>query len=306
MSCSLGLAIYPDDSKSIDMLHKHADLAMYRAKELGRRRWHFYANEIESSVLARHRLEQYLSRAVQEEFFEVYYQAKTDARNNSVVGMEALLRLKPLDGVFISPAEFIPLAEECGLIVDIGNFVMRRVCEDVLKWQKMGFNHRVSINISPVQFSQQYFYEGVQRLMTELSIDTGLIEFEITEGVLAKDVERTRLLLESIQQLGINISIDDFGTGYSSLLYLKRFPINVLKIDKSFVDDMLTDENDEAIVDTIISLAKSLKMELIAEGVESVEQVNALSTKGCFVIQGYYYCKPIPYFDMCDYLQAKN
>lgn len=303
LSCSIGLAIYPDDSKSIDMLHKHADLAMYRAKELGRRRWHFYANEIESSVLARHRLEQYLRRALEEGLFEVYYQAKTDARDNSVIGMEALLRLKPLDGVFISPAEFIPLAEECGLIVEIGNFVMRKACEDALKWQKMGFNHRVSINISPVQFSQPNFYESVQTLMTELSIDTGLVEFEITEGVLAKDVERTRKLLESLQQLGIHISIDDFGTGYSSLLYLKRFPINILKIDKSFVDDMLNDENDEAIVDTIISLAKSLKMELIAEGVESIEQVNALSDKGCFIIQGYFYCRPIPYSEMCDYLQ---
>ena len=303
LSCSIGLAIYPDDSKSIDMLHKHADLAMYRAKELGRRRWHFYANEIESSVLARHRLELYLRRALEEGLFEVYYQAKTDARDNSVIGMEALLRLKPLDGVFISPAEFIPLAEECGLIVEIGNFVMRKACEDALKWQKMGFNHRVSINISPVQFSQPNFYESVQTLMTELSIDTGLVEFEITEGVLAKDVERTRKLLESLQQLGIHISIDDFGTGYSSLLYLKRFPINILKIDKSFVDDMLNDENDEAIVDTIISLAKSLKMELIAEGVESIEQVNALSDKGCFIIQGYFYCRPIPYSEMCDYLQ---
>ncbi|MCL1101322.1 two-component system response regulator [Shewanella saliphila] len=303
LSCSIGLAVYPDDSMSIDMLHKHSDLAMYRAKELGRGRWHFYADEIGSSVLARHKLEQYLRHAVQEQLFEVYYQAKTDIRNNKLVGMEALLRLKSADGLFISPAEFIPLAEECGQIVPIGNFVMRKACEDAISWQQMGLKRRVSINISPIQFAQDDFYDTVYKLVEELSIDTGLIEFEITEGVLARDIERTRDVLEALQKLGIKISIDDFGTGYSSLLYLKRFPIDILKIDKSFIDDMLNDESDEAIVDTIISLANSLKMQLVAEGVETIEQVNALSAKGCFVMQGYYYCKPMPYQQMCDYLQ---
>jgi diguanylate cyclase (GGDEF)-like protein/PAS domain S-box-containing protein len=306
LSCSLGIAVYPDDSTSTDMLYKHADLAMYRAKELGRNRWHFYANDIEARALARHSTEQYLRRAIQDELFDVYYQAKIDVRDGRPAGIEALIRLKSLDGVFISPAEFIPLAEECGLIVPISNFVMRKACEDTLRWEKMGFKQRVSINISPVQFAQDDFYDTVETLVSELSIDTSLIEFEITEGVLAKDVDRTRSILVSLQELGIKVSIDDFGTGYSSLLYLKRFPIEVLKIDKSFVDDMLNDENDEAIVDTIIGLAKSLKMQLVAEGVETIEQVNALSAKGCFVIQGYYYCRPMPYLEMCDYLRQKN
>ncbi|MGB6137421.1 MAG: EAL domain-containing protein, partial [Shewanella sp.] len=306
LTCSIGLAVYPDDSMSIEMLHKHSDLAMYRAKELGRGRWHFYANEIGSSVLARHKLEQYLRHALQEQLFEVYYQAKIDIRDNQLVGMEALLRLRSADGMFISPAEFIPLAEECGQIVPIGNFVMRKACEDAISWQKMGLKRRVSINISPMQFAQDDFYDTVYKLVKELSIDTGLIEFEITEGVLAKDIERTRNVLESLQELGIKISIDDFGTGYSSLLYLKRFPIDILKIDKSFIDDMLDDESDEAIVDTIIGLANSLRMQLVAEGVETIEQVKALSAKGCFVMQGYYYCKPMPYLQMCHYLQENT
>ena len=306
LSCSIGLSVYPDDALSIDMLHKHSDLAMYRAKELGRGRWRFYADEIGTRVLARHKLEQYLCHAVQDGLFEVYYQAKVDSRNNQLVGMEALLRLPSAEGGFISPAEFIPLAEDCGQIVAIGNFVMRKACEDAISWQKMGLKRRVSINISPVQFAHEDFYNTVQQLVNTLSIDTDLIEFEITEGVLAKDVERTKDVLDALQQLGIKISIDDFGTGYSSLLYLKRFPIDILKIDKSFVDDMLNDESDEAIVDTIIGLANSLKMQLVAEGVETLEQVNALSAKGCFVMQGYYYCRPMPYQQMCDYLQENT
>ncbi|MCT8985786.1 EAL domain-containing protein [Shewanella phaeophyticola] len=176
----------------------------------------------------------------------------------------------------------------------------------LLAGRKCSLKRRVSINISPKQFAQDDFFDTVNKLVKELSIDTGLIEFEITEGVLAKDVERTRDVLDALQQLGIKISIDDFGTGYSSLLYLKRFPIDILKIDKSFVDDMLNDESDEAIVDTIIGLANSLKMQLVAEGVETLEQVNALSAKGCFVMQGYYYCKPMPYQQMCDYLQENT
>ena len=306
LSCSIGIAVYPDDSTNIDILYQHADLAMYRAKELGRSRWHFFSDEIESKMLSRHKLEQYLRRAIQENLFELYYQAKIDSRNNEVVGMEALIRLKDPDGQMISPADFIPLAEECGLIIPIGNFVMNQACIDALRWQQMGYKHSVSINISTVQFTQNNFYDVVKQIFTCLPINTNLIEFEITEGVLAKDVDQTRLVLESLKQLGIKISIDDFGTGYSSLLYLKRFPIDVLKIDKSFIDDMLNDDSDASIVEAIISLAKSLKMDLIAEGVETIEQVTSLSAKGCFVMQGFYYSRPVPYAEMCDFLTHNN
>ena len=306
LSSSIGISIYPDDSSNIDSLYQHADLAMYRAKELGRNRWHFFSNDIELSVLARHKLEQYLRVAVKEQLFEVYYQAKIDSRNLQIVGMEALLRLKGPDGQMIPPSEFIPLAEECGLILPIGNFVLQQACADTLKWQEMGYSHSVSINISPIQFDEDDFYDIVSDIFITLPLNPNLIEFEITEGVLAKNVERTRQLLCSLKKIGIKVSIDDFGTGYSSLLYLKRFPIDILKIDKSFIDDMLDNQCDESIVDVIISLANILNMELIAEGVETLEQVNALSKKGCFVMQGFYYSKPIPYLDMCEKLAGNS
>ena len=304
LSCSIGIAVYPNDSANIDILYQHADLAMYRAKELGRARWHFFSDEIESRMLSRHKLEQYLRRATQENLFELYYQAKIDSRNNNIVGMEALIRLKDPDGNMISPADFIPLAEECGLIIPIGSFVMNQACQDASNWQKMGYKHSVSINISTVQFTQRNFYDVVNKIFSRFPMQTELIEFEITEGVLAKNVEQTRKVLDSLKQLGIKISIDDFGTGYSSLLYLKRFPIDILKIDKSFVDDMIEDDGDESIVEAIISLAKSLKLDLIAEGVETKEQVNALSAKGCFIMQGFFYSRPIPFADMCQFLKG--
>jgi len=304
LSCSIGISVYPNDSANVETLHQHADSAMYRAKQLGRNRWHFFSNDIETNMLKRLKLEQHLRLALQENLFEVYYQAKTDARDDSIVGMEALLRLKGEDGHMISPAEFIPLAESNGLIIPIGKFVMQQACEDALSWQKMGFKHSVSINISTVQFERDDFYDSVKEIFTGLSIEADLIEFEITEGVLAKDVLRTRKTLESLKLLGIKVSIDDFGTGYSSLLYLKRFPIDILKIDQSFVRDMLDDSSDEAIVDAIISLANSLNMKLVAEGVENIEQINALCAKACFIMQGFYYCRPIPYLDMCAHLKA--
>ena len=304
LSCSIGISIYPDESHNLETLHKHADSAMYQAKELGRNRWHFFSPEIESGMLARYQLEQYMRLALQNNLFEMYYQAKVDINKKAVVGVEALIRLKGSDGKMISPAEFIPLAEDNGQIIPIGKFVIKTACEDAVRWQKMGFNHSVSINISAIQFIQNDFLDTIKDILISLPIDSKLIDFEITEGVLAKEIEQTSKTIQSLKELGIQISIDDFGTGYSSLSYLKKFPIDTLKIDQSFVRDMLEDKSDEAIVNAIISLANSLNLKLVAEGVETIEQSNFLKKRGCYIIQGYYYCKPMPYVEMCAYLDS--
>jgi diguanylate cyclase (GGDEF)-like protein/PAS domain S-box-containing protein len=306
LSCSIGVSLYPNDALDMESLYRHADSAMYQAKQLGRSRWHFFSRDIESSLLSQHNLEQYLHYALENDLFEVFYQAKMDPSNDVVVGVEALVRLRGQDKQMLSPGEFIPLAEESGLIIPIGKVVLEKACKAAADWQKMGFYHNVSINISAIQFSDEHFFDMIKNTLAESKALPHLIELEITEGVLAKNVVRTKADLELLKVLGVQISVDDFGTGYSSLSYLKRFPIDILKIDQSFVRDMLIDPSDAAIVDAIISLAKSLDMKIVAEGAETIEQVRALAAKGCQVIQGFYYCKPIPYDEMCDYLNAHS
>ena len=304
MSSSIGISIFPDDCDDMEAMYRHADSAMYQAKHSGRNRWQFFAAEIEVKVQERHRLEQYMRQALEQELFEVFYQAKVDARTHTVVGLEALLRLKDSDGSMISPAVFIPIAEENGLIVPIGEMVLRQACEHACGWQALGLHIAVSVNISVVQFKDTHFLDMVRTTLHNSDVQANLIELEITEGVLAKDIEPSIAMLAALKALGLKISIDDFGTGYSSLSYLKRFPIDVLKIDQSFVRDMLTDPSDAAIVDAIVTLGRSLQLDLIAEGVETAEQAEALLEKGCHVMQGYHYCRPIPYQQMCEYLQS--
>lgn len=303
MSSSIGISVFPDDCDNTEAMYSHADAAMYQAKQSGRNRWHFFSKAIETRIQERHQLEQYLHRALEQELFEVFYQAKVDARDNRVIGLEALLRLKDADGDSISPAVFIPFAEENGLIVPIGQLVMQKVCEHARVWQDQGLNMSISINISVVQFNQPAFLDTVRSILLQTGVRAELIEFEITEGVLAKDVDSSRALLMSLKALGLTISIDDFGTGYSSLSYLKRFPIDILKIDQSFVRDMLSDSSDAAIVDAIINLGRSLQLELVAEGVETAAQMDAMLGKGCYLMQGYHYCRPMPFQQISDYIQ---
>lgn len=306
LASSIGISIFPDDANDMEAMYRHADSAMYQAKQSGRNRWQFFSTELETQVLQRHTLEQYMRHALELKLFEVFYQAKLDARDGTVIGVEALLRLKDQQGQFISPASFIPLAEENGLIVPIGMMVMQKVFEHARHWQDSGIKLSVSINISVVQFNNETFLESVQSALEQSGVNPELIEFEITEGVLVKDVESSRSLLVALKALGIKISIDDFGTGYSSLSYLKRFPIDVLKIDQSFVRDMLTDSSDAAIVGTIINLGRSLGLELIAEGVETLEQAEALLGQGCYLMQGYYYCRPVSFGQICDYIHQSR
>lgn len=306
LSASIGIGLFPDDSEDAESLYRHADTAMYQAKFDGRNRFRFFSLDIERSARGRHLLEQHMRSALERGVFEVFYQTKVDAREGVVIGIEALVRWRNTDGGLISPVEFIPLAEDTGLIISIGKYVLLQACKDAQKLAEQGLHIVVSVNISAVQFREESFLQMVAEILLESNLPAQLLELEITEGVLARDVDNTRVVLETLRQLGVRIAIDDFGTGYSSLAYLKRFPVDVLKIDQSFVRDMLVDKSDAAIIEAIIKLAQALGLELVAEGVESPEQAAALLASGCQVMQGYLYSRPMPFAQMSELLAIES
>jgi diguanylate cyclase (GGDEF)-like protein len=294
VSASIGIGLFPDDSDTLESLYWHADTAMYQAKQQGRNLYCFFSPEVEVGMRARHQLELTMRSALERSDFQVFYQSKVDARTGRVVGMEALVRLFN-DGVMILPDQFIPLAEENGLIVPIGEFVLRQACFDAKALFDRGHVIPVSVNVSARQFQVPSFLGMVRAALSESGLQADLLELEITEGVLVRDVGGTCEILSALKALGVRVSLDDFGTGYSSLAYLKRFRVDVLKIDQSFVRTMLEDESDAAIVATIIKLAEVLGLELVAEGVETQAQAQALLSLGCHVMQGYLYCRPMPF-----------
>lgn len=304
LSASLGISVFPDDSEDVESLYRHADAAMYQAKLDGRNRFRFFSADIESSTRGRHMLEQHMRSALEDGVFEVFYQAKVKAKGALMVGMEALIRWRNKNGDLISPADFIPLAEETGLIIPIGKYVLRRACLDAQMLIEQGMPVVVSVNISAVQFVEESFLSMVQDVLRESKLQPEFLELEITEGVLAKNVQNTQHVLNVLRKQGVRIAIDDFGTGYSSLAYLKRFPVDVLKIDQSFVRDMLVDRSDAAIIEAIIKLAQALDLELVAEGVESQEQADALQRYGCEIMQGYLYSRPVPFSQFCALLDS--
>ncbi|MBC9249678.1 diguanylate cyclase [Pseudomonas alcaligenes] len=306
LSASIGISVFPDDSEDLESLYRQADAAMYQAKLEGRNRYRFFSPGIESSTRARHLLEQHMRSALECGVFEVFYQAKVDVQQGRTVGLEALIRWRNADGALISPAEFIPLAEETGLIIPIGKSVMLQACKDARTLNDLGHAISISVNISAVQFREESFLPMVQAILHESGLPPEFLELEITEGVLARDFDSTREALATLRQLGVRIAIDDFGTGYSSLAYLKRFPIDVLKIDQSFVRDMLVDPSDAAIIEAVVRLGRALNLELVAEGVESQEQADALAAYGCRVMQGYLYCRPVPFAQIRSFLAAER
>ncbi|GLR13659.1 hypothetical protein GCM10007907_24490 [Chitinimonas prasina] len=300
LSVSVGISLFPDDSEDQDVLYRHADAAMYRAKQGGKNRYEFFSTDIEEQLIARHMLERHMREAIDQGQYLVYYQAKVDVDCAQVVGVEALVRWKNSADELVSPAKFIPVAEETGLIVPLGELVMRRACEDARRWHERGANIVISINVSAVQFEMANFVDKVSQILHQTGVRPDLVELEITEGVLARNHVQARDTLLRLKELGLGIAIDDFGTGYSSLAYLKRFPIDVLKIDQGFVRDMLTDPSDAAIITAIVHLAQNLGLELVAEGVEVQEQAAALRNKGCRIMQGYLYSKPAPFDEISE------
>ena len=304
MSLSMGISLFPTDSASEEELMRHADVALFKAKQEGRNRYCFFSEELGQRMLQRHQQEQHLRSAIEHNRLEVYFQPKVALGSGNVVGAEALVRIRSEDGNIISPAEFIPLAEETGLIVPLGKVVLIKSCQQAALWKNAGSILPVSVNIAAAQFTDPGLMGLIEQLLMECQLSPDLLELEVTETALIQDPERTAKILKKFRALGIRIAIDDFGTGYSSLSYLKRFKVDVLKIDMSFVKDMLQDKSDYEIVKTIISLGQSMNIELIAEGIETAAHQASLQELGCLYGQGYYYSKPLPPEQFIQYLQA--
>ncbi|MGZ5800739.1 MAG: bifunctional diguanylate cyclase/phosphodiesterase, partial [Burkholderiaceae bacterium] len=295
ITCSIGISVYPADGKDTETLMKHADIAMYRAKEIGRNNSQFYTPTMNERALERLHMEGDLRAALEQDQFELHYQPQVDLRSGKIIGVEALIRWNHPDFGMIVPSRFIALAEETGLIVPIGAWVIRTACAQNKAWQRAGHdNIKIAVNLSARQFTQHDLVELIAFALAETKLDPQYLEIELTESMVMADVERAIEILRKLNELGVQISIDDFGTGYSSLSYLKRFPIDVLKVDQSFVRDITIDPDDAAIVTSIISLAHSLRLQVVAEGVETAEQLDYLQGNDCDVMQGYHFSRPLP------------
>ena len=294
VSASIGITMYPFDDTDIKGLLRNADVAMYRAKAKGRNTYEFYAAEMTAQVQEQLSLEGALRRALERSEFMLEYQPVVDLQSGRIVGAEALLRWHHPERGIISPAQFIPLAEETGLIVPIGAWVLAHACAQGAAWRAAGYTAlRLSVNISPRQFMQPGLIETITAALGDSGFDRAGLELEITESLLMQNVENTLDSLAALHQMGIHLSIDDFGTGYSSLSYLKRFAIDRLKIDRSFVKDIPSDADDAAITTAIIAMAHKLGLQVVAEGVETAEQLAFLRANGCDIMQGYFFSRPV-------------
>ena len=292
VTSSIGVAIYPDDGENTDTLLKHADIAMYKAKDNGRNSFQLYSPEMNRVSMERLIMQNCLQTALKKDEFTLNYQLKVNDSIKKVVGTETLLRWSNSDLGWVSPALFIPMAEELGLIVDIDCWVLEQACRQRKEWLDKGIScGPISVNISALHFNHDLFY-SVEQALTNSELPAYLLEIEVTEGCFIKNIEYARKMLGQISSLGVFVSIDDFGTGYSSLSYLSQLSFDILKIDASFVANVPQDPHQCQIVSAIIAMAKALDVNLIAEGVETLEQVNFLAKKGCNVYQGYYYSKP--------------
>jgi EAL domain-containing protein (putative c-di-GMP-specific phosphodiesterase class I) len=295
VSCSVGIALYPDDGQDIPQLMRRADAAMYAAKNAGRDIARFYEPEIEQLAQQRQVLEQQLRQALERGEFSLHYQPKVQAQTLEVVGVEALLRwTHPVLGA-VPPSQFIPVAEETGLIRPIGAWVLQQACQQLAQWHGQGLAFlTVSVNLSALQLADTGLVAQIQQCLHACKVPPAALELEITESVLMGNSSLAEEQLAALKALGVQLSIDDFGTGYSSLAYLKRFAIDKLKIDQSFVRDMLTDPTDLAIIRAIIALGHTLGLQVVAEGVELAQVAEQLKALACDELQGYYFARPMP------------
>ena len=294
ISTSIGVALYPNDGRDVDTLLKSADTAMYHAKEKGRNHFQFFSEHMNVEALERFSMENSLRNSVDKEDFQLYYQPQFDSSTGRIIGVEALMRwMHPEKGMLL-PETFIPISEESGLIMPIGSWVTRTACEQNKAWQIAGFPPiYVTVNISGIQFKQKNFLESIAQTLLDTGLEPQYLELELTESILMEPTETTFNTLNELKATGVRIAIDDFGKGYSSLAYLKRLPIDTLKIDRSFVRDIISNPDDRAIVRAIISLARTLNLKVIAEGVETHEQLSYLQEQGTDGIQGFLLSEPI-------------
>jgi diguanylate cyclase (GGDEF)-like protein/PAS domain S-box-containing protein len=303
---SIGICAYPQDGQDVETLMRNADAAMYHAKEMGRNNFQFFTKEMNTAAHQRLALESDLRSALERGEFVLHYQPQLDLRTGKIVGVEALTRWRHPQRGLVGPANFVAAAEENGLINPIGEWALREACRQVAEWRRMGHaNLQVAVNFSPQQFRRSDLAEMVARTLEQEQLPAGSLEIEITENFIIQHAEQTVDRLAALSQIGVQLSIDDFGTGYSSLSYLKRFPIDNLKIDQSFVRDITTDPDDAAIITAIVAMAHSLALVVIAEGVETAEQLAFLKRLGCDRAQGYYFSRPLPAAELAQLLESR-
>ena len=304
VTVSIGAAMFPTDGDTVDALLRNADAAMHHAKEQGKNNYQFYSEEMNVRVFERMALESSLHRAIREQEFTLHYQPRVDLRTGEISGLEALIRWNHPEMGLVPPAKFIPVAEETGLIVPMGEWVIRTACAQSRAWQEQGLPPmRVAVNLSARQFRQKNLIETISGILEQTGLDASLLEVELTESLVMQGAEQSITILRELKAMGVEIAVDDFGTGYSSLSYLKRFPITNLKIDKSFIHDMASDPEDAILVKTIIDMAHGLGMKVTAEGVETLEQIEFLRQHHCEEMQGFYFSRPLPADQLVQFLQ---
>jgi len=295
VTASIGLSVYPDDGMDAETLIKNADTAMYHAKENGRQSYQFFKRDMNVRAVERQAIEEGLRRALERREFTLHYQPKVNLRTGAITGAEALIRWTHPTRGQVPPMQFIPIAEECGLIRSIGTWVLREACQQARVWVEAGLPvGTMAVNVSAMQLRQENFLQSVFAILADTDLDPRCLELELTESVLTKHVESTAATLQALREKGVRVALDDFGTGYSSLSYLKKFPIDALKVDQSFVRQIATVGEDAAIVTAVISMARSLKLLVIAEGVETQEELEFLQAHQCDEGQGYYFSRPVP------------
>jgi diguanylate cyclase (GGDEF)-like protein/PAS domain S-box-containing protein len=294
VTASIGLSIYPDDGLDAETLIKNADTAMYQAKENGRQSYQFFKPAMNVRAVERQSIEESLRTALERREFALHYQPKVSLKTGEITGAEALIRWTNPQRGPVSPAQFIPVAEDCGLILPIGNWVLREACKQAKIWLEAGLPlGSIAVNISAMEFRDDNFLEGIFTILRDTRLNPNLLELELTESVLMKRAESTASILKALRAKGVQLAVDDFGTGYSSLSYLKKFPINALKIDQSFVRQITSDPDETAIVTAVISMGRSLNLRVVAEGVETQEELAFLRSHQCDEAQGFYFSRPV-------------
>jgi diguanylate cyclase (GGDEF)-like protein/PAS domain S-box-containing protein len=305
VTASIGVTTYPEDGQETAMLIKNADLAMYQAKENGRNNYQFFEKDMNVRALERQSVEENLCFALDREELVMHYQPKINLKTGEITGVEALIRWQHPERGLIGPLQFISVAEDCGLMLPIGNWVLRESCRQAKAWQDAGLRPiEMAVNVSSVEFRNEDFLEGVRTILEETGLSPHYLGLELTESVLMQHAEFTVPVLKKLKAMGVRLAIDDFGTGYSSLSYLRQFPIDTLKVDQSFVNGINADTDDATIINAVINMGSNLKHRVIAEGVETVEQVAFLQAHGCDEGQGFYFSRPVPAPQFAKLLEA--
>ncbi len=307
VTASIGISTYPQDGRDEQTLTKNADIAMYHAKEQGKNNFQFYSAALSADALQRLTLENSLRHALERDEFRLHYQAKRDTASGAISGMEALLRWEHPDLGTVAPMQFLPLAEETGLIIPIGRWVLRTACRQNVAWQRDGLPKlTISVNLSPRQFFDEHLLDDIREVLASSGLTPHLLELEITESLLMHDVERALRVLAALKGIGVRIAIDDFGVGYSSLATLERFPIDTVKIDRSFIRDVDDATEGETLTSAVIAMGRSLSLNVVAQGVETREQADYLHARACNEFQGFYFDKPLPAVQFAGLLQAQR